>query len=172
VGIPEAGGSGFVSQNMRRKDKLIENRADIDAIIAGSDVCRLALSVNDEPYLVPLSFGYDGDAIYVHTAKKGKKIDYFLANERVCFEFETNVRYVRDGTDACSSTFSFESVIGYGRISELADSDAKEYALRQITVHYGEAPAEFPKDSVRKVRVWKVSIDSVDGKRSPLKERS
>lgn len=161
-----------MSQNMRRQDRLLENRADIDAIIAGSDVCRLALSLNDEPYIVPLSFGYDGDAIYVHTAKKGKKIDYFKANDRVCFEFETNVRYERDGADACSSSFSYESVIGYGRISELLDPDTKDYALRQITLHYGETPSEFPKDAVRKVRVWKVSLDSVTGKRSPLKDVS
>ncbi len=157
---------------MRRKDRLIEHRADIDAIIAGSEVCRLALSVKDEPYLVPLSFGYDGDAIYVHTAKKGKKIDYFKANNRVCFEFETNVRYVRDGSDACSSTFSFESVIGYGNISEEVDAEHKQYALRQISLHYGETPNAFPQDAVRKVRVWKVSIESVSGKRSPLKELS
>jgi nitroimidazol reductase NimA-like FMN-containing flavoprotein (pyridoxamine 5'-phosphate oxidase superfamily) len=155
---------------MRRKDKLVENRADIDSIIAGSEVCRLALSVNDEPYLVPLSFGYDGDAIYLHTAKKGKKIDYFKANDRVCFEFESNVRYVRDGNDACSATFSFESVIGHGIISEVLDTDGKEYALRQITLHYGENVGEFPRDAVRRVRAWKVSIASVSGKRSPLKE--
>jgi nitroimidazol reductase NimA-like FMN-containing flavoprotein (pyridoxamine 5'-phosphate oxidase superfamily) len=157
---------------MRRKDKLIQSRAEIDGIIAGSKVCRLALAVNDEPYLVPLSFGYDGDAIYVHTAKKGKKIDYFTANNSVCFEFETNVRYVKDGTDACSSTFSFESVIGYGKISELLDLDSKNYALRQISLHYGENPEEYPPDSVRKVRIWKISIDSVNGKRSPLKDVS
>jgi nitroimidazol reductase NimA-like FMN-containing flavoprotein (pyridoxamine 5'-phosphate oxidase superfamily) len=157
---------------MRRKDKLIESRADIDGIIAGSEVCRLALAVDAEPYLVPLSFGYDGDAIYVHTAKKGKKIDYFRANDRVCFEFERNVQYVRDGTDACSSTFSFESVIGYGKISELVDPDLKEYALRQISLHYGETATQFPNNAVGKVRVWKISIHSVGGKRSPLKDIS
>ena len=155
---------------MRRKDKLIESRADIDAIIAGSDVLRVALSKDDEPYLVPLSFGYDGDAIYIHTAKKGKKIDLFKANPRVCFEFERNVRYVRDGTDACSSTFSFESVVGYGEVSELVDPKEKEYALSQITLHYGETPAKFPPDAVKKARAWKISIESVTGKRSPLKD--
>ena len=157
---------------MRRQDRLIESRADIDAIIAGSEVLRVALSNDNEPYLVPLSFGYDGEAIYVHTAKKGKKIDYFRANPRVCFEFERNVRYVRDGADACSSTFSFESVIGHGEISELVDVKAKEYALNQITLHYGETPSGFPADAVKKVRAWKISVESVAGKRSPLKDIS
>ena len=152
---------------MRRREKQVESRADVDAIIAGSDVCRLALAVDDEPYLVPLSFGYDGDAIYVHTARKGKKIDYFEANNRVCFEFERNVRFVHGGDDACEATFSFESVIGYGTIGELVDFDQKTYALSQITSRYAGPQTVFDPKEVAKVRVWKISIDSVDGKRSP-----
>lgn len=161
-----------MTQSMRRKDRQIESRVDLDAIIAGSEVCRLALSKNDEPYLVPLSFGYDGEAIYIHTAKKGKKIDFFKANDRVCFEFERNVRYVRDGSDACSSTFSYESVIGYGRISELTDFEHKSYALRQITLHYGETPTDYTTNGLGKVRAWKISIVELVGKRSPLKDGS
>jgi hypothetical protein len=99
-------------------------------------------------------------------------MDDFLSNDRVCFEFETGVRYIRSGNNACSSTFSFESVIGYGRISEIVAPQSKEYALRQISLHYGESAAEFGNDSVRKVRTWKVSIDSVSGKRSPLKNNA
>ncbi|MGD8833836.1 MAG: pyridoxamine 5'-phosphate oxidase family protein [Desulfobacteraceae bacterium] len=56
---------------MRREDKQITDRKEIDAIIHGSKVCRLAMSKENQPYLVPLSFGYDGKAIYVHTAGTG-----------------------------------------------------------------------------------------------------
>ena len=156
--------------NMRRKDRQIENREEIDAIIGGSELCRLALSVDDAPYLVPLSFGYDGDAIYIHTARKGKKIDYFEANNRVCFEFERNVRFVRNTGDACESTFKFESVIGYGTICELVAPDQKVYALSQISRQYTEAQSVFDSGAVGKVRTWKISIVSVMGKRLPGKD--
>jgi nitroimidazol reductase NimA-like FMN-containing flavoprotein (pyridoxamine 5'-phosphate oxidase superfamily) len=155
---------------MRRKDRLVENQAEIDAMIAGCEIVRLALSVNDEPYLVPLSFGYDGDAIYVHTARKGKKIEYFEANDRVCFEFERDVRFIRGNGDACEATFSYESVIGYGRISEIKTLDEKSYALRQIACHYMAAPSDFTESATSKVRVWKIDVDSMTGKRSPQKE--
>jgi nitroimidazol reductase NimA-like FMN-containing flavoprotein (pyridoxamine 5'-phosphate oxidase superfamily) len=154
-------------EDMRRREKQIESRAEVDAIIAGSDVCRLALAVDNAPYLVPLSFGYDGDAIYLHTARKGKKIDYFEANNRVCFEFERNVRFVQKGGDACDATFSFESVVGYGTIGELTDFDQKSHALSQITCQYTGPQTVFDRNEVAKVRVWKISIDSVEGKRSP-----
>ena len=157
---------------MRRREKQIKSRAEVDAIIAGCDVCRLALAVDNAPYLVPLSFGYDGEAIYLHTARTGKKIDYFEANNRVCFEFERNVRFVHDGGDACEATFSFESVIGYGTISELVDFDQKAHALSQITCQYTGPQTVFDPREMAKVRVWKISIESVEGKRSPGKDAS
>jgi len=49
---------------MRRKEKEIKSRAEIDEVIAGCQVCRLAFAVHGEAYLVPLSFGYDGSALY------------------------------------------------------------------------------------------------------------
>lgn len=155
---------------MRRKEKQVKSRAEVDAIIAGSDVCRLALAMDNAPYLVPLSFGYDGEAIYLHTARKGKKIDYFEANSRVCFEFERNVRFVHEGGDACEATFSFESVIGYGTIGELTDAGQKGHALSQITSQYAGPQTVFDSNEMAKVRVWKISIESVEGKRSPGKD--
>jgi len=157
---------------MRRREKHVKSRAEVDAIIAGSDVCRLALALDNAPYLVPLSFGYDGEAIYLHTARSGKKIDYFEANNRVCFEFERNVQFVQDGGDACEATFSFESVIGYGTISELVDFEQKSSALSQITCQYTGPQSVFERKEVEKVRVWKISIDSIEGKRSPGKDAS
>ena len=65
---------------MRRRDKEIADRTEIDGIISSALVCRLAFADENEPYVVPISFGYDGDAIFIHTAKKGRKIDFMAAN--------------------------------------------------------------------------------------------
>ena len=151
---------------MRRKDRQVENREEIDAIIGGSQVCRLALAIDDAPYLVPVSFGYDGDAIYIHTARKGKKIEYFEANNRVCFEFERTVQLISDDGDACGWTFSFETAIGYGTIGELVSPEQKAYALSQITRQYKGTQTVFDRRELGKVRAWKISIESVGGKRS------
>ena len=96
---------------MRRKDKGIPSRREIDAIIHGCDVSRLALAVENEPYMVPVSFGYDGAALFFHTAQSGKKIEFLESNNKVCFEFERNVRLQTSPDVACKWTFAFESVI-------------------------------------------------------------
>ena len=152
---------------MRRKDKEIVGRAEIDAIIRGSLVCRLALANGNEPYLVPVSFGYDGAAIYLHTAAAGRKIDFFLANPRVCFEFERNVGIRADPALACKWTMQYESVVGWGTIGEVTDPAEKARALAAIMRQYSGRDWAFDSAAVAKVRTWKIAIAEMTGKRSP-----
>ena len=152
---------------MRRRDREITDRGEIDEIIRGSQVCRLGLSVGDSPYVVPVSFGYDGGVVYVHTAREGKKIACFEANDSVCLEFERDVRTVPDNHSACKWSVQYESVIGYGRICELVAPDEKEYGLSRIALQYAGKPGPFENPAVANTRVWKIPIDSVTGKRSP-----
>jgi len=151
---------------MRRTDKEITDQRLIDEIIRGSLVCRVAMAKDNAPYVVPMSFGYDGAAIYLHTAPEGKKIEHFQANPQVCFEFERNVELRRDPQSACKWTFSFESVIGYGIISELVVPAQKEHALNEIMRQYSGKTWPFESASVAKVRVWRIAIASMTGKQS------
>jgi hypothetical protein len=151
---------------MRRTDKEIADRRLMDEIIRDSLVCRVAMAKDNAPYMVPMSFGYDGVAIYLHTAPEGKKIEHFTANLQVCFEFERNVELRRDLQSACKWSFNFESVIGYGTISELAGPAQKEHALDEIMRQYSGRTWPFESASVAKVRVWKIAITAMTGKQS------
>ena len=77
---------------MRRSGREITARDELDAIIHSSLVCRLAFADQNEPYLVPVSFGYDGTAVYFHTASSGRKLEFIARNNRVCFELERDLR--------------------------------------------------------------------------------
>ncbi|MGB9133142.1 MAG: pyridoxamine 5'-phosphate oxidase family protein [Methanosarcina sp.] len=80
--------------------KLIQDPRQIEAILAKAKFIRLALSdpETSSSYLVPLSFGYKDNAIYLHGFPKGKKIDIIRKNKKVCFEagIETEVITVDD----------------------------------------------------------------------------
>jgi hypothetical protein len=58
---------------MRRTDRQITDRARIEDILRRCRFCRLGLVCEGEPYVVPLCFGYDGQAVYLHMAVEGKK---------------------------------------------------------------------------------------------------
>ena len=68
---------------VRRKDKEIKDKEVIESIIKRATVCRIALSENNVPYIVPLSFGYKDNCLYFHSAPEGRKID--IIKQRVNF---------------------------------------------------------------------------------------
>ena len=154
---------------MRRDDKEITSRSVIDEIIRGCKVCHLGLAVDGEPYIVPVSFGYDGESVYFHTACEGKKIDFIGSNPRVCLEFERNVRLVTNNSKACKWTFSFESVIAYGTINEVTNPDGRAHGLNQIMRHYSGREWEFDDSTLAGTRIWRTTVETATGKRSEQK---
>jgi nitroimidazol reductase NimA-like FMN-containing flavoprotein (pyridoxamine 5'-phosphate oxidase superfamily) len=154
---------------MRRTDREITSRSEIDEVIRGSQVCHLAVAAGGDPYVVPVSFGYDGTAVYFHTARDGKKIEIMNSNPRVCVEFERNVKLVTDDSDACRWSFSFESVIGYGAAVELLEPEEKTQGLNQIMLHYSSREWSFEDSMLASTRVWRVRLESLTGKRSEHK---
>ena len=79
---------------MRKKEKEITEKSEIEAVIQKATVCRVGMSDNNIPYIVPMCFGYQEDAIYVHGSLKGKKTDILKKNQNVCFEFDINTEVV------------------------------------------------------------------------------
>jgi len=149
---------------MRRKNNEIKDRNKIDEIIRSCDVCRLALSRDNKPYLIPISFGYDGENLYFHTATEGKKIDHFAQNNNVCFEFDRNGKLIT-GDKACDWTYHYESVIGYGKIYELTEREEKIHGLNQLMNQYsGKDSWEYSDNDLNRTKVWKLEIESVTGK--------
>jgi nitroimidazol reductase NimA-like FMN-containing flavoprotein (pyridoxamine 5'-phosphate oxidase superfamily) len=157
---------------VRRRDREISSRREIDEIIRSALVCRIAFADDNEPYVVPVSFGYDGEAIFVHTATSGRKIDFIGINNRVCFELEANVSIQSDDRDACAWTFAFESVIGYGTVIELESAEDRAFGLNQIMLHYSDREWDIDEAAAATTRVWRIDIESVTGKRSEEKPSS
>ena len=58
---------------MRRKDREITDRAEIESILNEAMVCRIGLADGGEPYVVPISFGYEGGEVYLHSALEASK---------------------------------------------------------------------------------------------------
>jgi len=148
---------------MRRKDKEITERDRIDAIIYRAKVCRLALSRDNRPYVVPLSFGYDGKSLYFHSAESGMKIDFLRDNPEVCFEITADCK-VKGGKIASDWTMRYISVIGFGRARFLEDPQSKRQGLAVLFKQYTEEPFEAPERTIEKTAVIRVDISSITGK--------
>ena len=82
---------------MRRKDREVTDKNQIEEILKQCKTCHVAMVDNEKPYVVPLSYGYqileDGTLELVfHSAKDGKKINILKKNPNVCFEISMEVR--------------------------------------------------------------------------------
>ncbi|MCJ7715795.1 MAG: pyridoxamine 5'-phosphate oxidase family protein [Anaerolineales bacterium] len=154
---------------MRKKEKEIIDRNELDQIIHNSLICHLSCCLDNQPYLVPLSFGYDGDAVYFHTALKGKKIEILAVNPQVCLGFEQEIELVTDPNLACNWTFHFRSVIAYGSAEKLTEPISRSKAINQIMLHYSDVDWEFSEKDLSKTILWRVKLDEITGKKS-LKE--
>jgi|SRR5665647_961142 len=124
---------------MRRKDREVTSIDEIVQIIDKCDVCRVAFSVNDTPYIVPMNFGYQcsdgGLVLYFHCASEGKKLDIINKNANVCFEMDCSHKLVT-GNLACDYTMGYESIIGNGHICYITDQVEKLNALNFIMRKY------------------------------------
>jgi uncharacterized protein len=150
---------------MRRSEKEIKDRAVIDAIIRQCLVCRLGLFDGEEPYIVPLCFGYDGEGLYFHSASAGRKTDILRKNKRVCFEFDIP-EGMREAEEGCRWGIRYRSVIGSGTAEIVDDQEGKKKALQIIMAQYSDKEYIFPEDMVTKTAVIKVAIARVTGKQA------
>ena len=150
---------------MRRKEKEIVEKNEIEDVIAAAKVCRLAMAENGQPYIVPLCFGYADDVLYFHSAMEGKKLNILKQNNRICFEFDIDTE-IKIGKIACQWGMKFRSVIGFGRAYFIEDPESKRSALDTIMRQYSSDAFEFPDKTIDKTTVIRVEIESMTGKRA------
>ena len=151
---------------MRRKDKEITDRSEMESILHKAIVCRIAMSDNNMPYVIPVNFGYKDDILYFHSAIEGKKIDILKKNNKVCFEVDIDHEII-EHKRPCSFSMRYLSVIGFGAATFIDDLEKKKKALSIIMDHYATGnDFEFRERMLNRIEVVKVQIDSMTGKKS------
>lgn len=151
---------------MRRSDKEIKNSEKIKWVLQEAKILRISFSENNQPYMVPMNFGYRDKCIYLHSAPAGKKIDILQKNNRVCFEADIQTELVED-SKPCNSGMRYYSVIGFGRAHFLEEVKDKKDALNVIMKKYSsQSSFEYSQADLERVTVIKVEIDQLTGKKS------
>jgi uncharacterized protein len=151
---------------MRRKEKEITNRKDIDIILDEAEIIRVAMSVDNKPYIVCLNFGYDGKDIYFHSANEGQKLDMIKQNSNVCFQTEIGAKVVPSDTE-CDWTAKFKSVVGNGKAKIVEGLKDKQKGLDVIMDKYApDKTFEYSDKVLKMVTLVKIEIDEIYGKKS------
>ncbi len=128
------------------------------------DCCRLGLFDGEEPYILPMNFGYAYEAekqalvLYFHCAPEGKKLTLAKERSRVGFEMDTGHQLIEDRR-ACGYSFHYRSIIGGGEVSFLEQEADKREALKRIMAHYsGRSDWTFPPEAIGRVTILKLTV--------------
>ena len=153
---------------MRRKDREITGRENIEPILRACKTCRVAMIADGAPYVVPLNFGYtesDGNlTLYFHSARQGRKIDLIARTHRAGFELDTDYA-LHAGSIACDYSARFQSIIGTGTVTFVDGAAEKQAALRQIMLHNtGREDWTFSEAMLQAVCFFKLEVTSLSCK--------
>ena len=151
-------------KDMRRGDRRLTDE-ESRTILEKSEYGILAtVTATGEPYGVPLSYILMGDAIYIHCAMDGEKVDNIIANPAVCF---TVVGFAEPvGGQPGFSTY-YESCIVFGNIREVTDATEKHDVLLALTMKYLPEYKDLFEVEIKKAgitRVFAIPLDRVSGK--------
>jgi nitroimidazol reductase NimA-like FMN-containing flavoprotein (pyridoxamine 5'-phosphate oxidase superfamily) len=155
------------AESMRREDREIVDKSELENIVRDGDICRIAINTGGAPYIVPLNYGYSWGGeleLYFHCAAEGRKLDLLEADNRVGFEIDTGRELVK-GENACSWGMKYRSVIGTGVIDEVIEPGKKKDYLDRIMWHYGFVEAvRYEVAELEKIKILKLEVIEVSGK--------
>lgn len=157
-------GQGHPHGVMRRKEREITDRNEIDEIVYSARVMHLALSDNNMPFLVPVFYAYDGSSLYFHSAKAGTKINILKRNNQVCFEISVDHGVV-ESDSACDFEARHRTVIGFGKAVFLENEEEKIAVLNRIVKQFTDKTFEFPKGNLNATAIIRIDIDLIKGKK-------
>ena len=159
---------------MTKRELQITDPEQILAILDTAKVMHLGLAVDNEPYVVPMNYGYRMDdgklTLYLHSAHRGKKLDMIRANPRVFFEVETNL-VPFEGRLPCQYGMSYSSVMGRGEARIIEDVEEKMEAMRLLMKTQTTKDFTFNEELVSIVTVIRIDVDAYTAKHRPIPER-
>lgn len=150
---------------IRRPDRAMTDRGELERLLDEAPVCRIGLCQGDEPYVVPVCFGYEPGRLFLHTRHEGKKMAMIRNNPKVCFEVDCGVEPL-PASSPCDWGMRYRSAIGRGRARIVTDPEEQEHGLRLIIRHYTGKPADALHLPLEGIQVVCIEIESITGKKS------
>ena len=150
---------------MRRKDRQMTHQESLK-VLAESQVVRLGVIAEGEPYIVPLNFILIDETLYFHSAKEGRKLGALAIADSVCLEVDDIVA-IKTAKIACKFSCYYRSVIAYGEPFLLEEGNYKAEVLTRLTERYCDFELKpLTAEDVLEIAVYGVRIRSISGKQN------
>ncbi len=159
-----------MAQGIMRRELQITDINEIKRILDKGTILHLGLVDGDEPYVVPMNYGYTLDegklTLYIHGATEGRKLDIMRVNPKIFFSIESDISPF-EGRTACQYGTSYYSVMGKGTAEILENPEDKINGLSLFMKTQTGIDFEFNERLVSAVSVIKLDITEYTAKHRP-----
>ena len=160
-------------QGLTKRECLVTDPEQIRHILDSGKVLHLGLSVNDEPYVVPMNYGYaweDGKlVVYLHSAVRGKKLEMVQINPKVFFSIDCD-RMPFEGRVPCQYGMVYSSIMGRGTAAIVEDVEEKKQAMTLLMKTQTGKDFTFEDRLVTIVTEIRIDVSEYTAKHRPLPE--
>jgi uncharacterized protein len=119
---------------VREPQRAIYDRENINQILDEAFLCHVGFVVEAQPYVIPTSYGRDGDILYIHGSAASRMLRNLDQGIPVCATVT-----LLDGLVLARSVFNhsmnYRSVVILGKATKVDDPAEKLAALRAISEH-------------------------------------
>jgi len=146
-------------------DREIIDPSEMRQVLKATKYVTIALCMQDEPYLVSLSHGYDQtkNCLYFHCAPEGKKLIYAVANPQVWGQAVLDFGV----TEECD--YAYTSVHFSGKLCLVTDLNEKRHAMeilvRQVSLNPEAKLAKIKPEKLAPITMGKIDISYMSGKK-------
>ena len=144
----------------------------MEAILQEETIGYLGLSLDGQPYVVPLNYGYVEGKILVHCALTGMKLDYIQANPQVCFTVGRQSGEVRRHAEGDPCHIDSDSVICFGRARIIEDLEERQAALDAFNHCFRADAKGISLESTANCCAVEIQISEMTGRRERERERT
>jgi uncharacterized protein len=133
-------------------------------VLSSQVLGRMACTDGKQPYIVPVTYTYDGEYLYGQT-NEGTKLEILRKNPNVCFE-----------VDMMTDMANWQCVLVYGKFEELKDGKAekaREILFNRVfslmtssTIHLHEHPEKGKIEDANRVKhvMYRIKIKKLTGR--------
>jgi len=160
-------------KGLTKREIKITEPDEISRILDTAKVLHMGLAVDNEPYVVPMNYGYaleDGRLVlYLHSAVKGKKLDMIRANPNIFFSIDCD-RMPFEGRVPCQYGLVYSSIMGRGKATIVEDVEEKMQAMTLLMKTQTGKDFSFNERLVSIVAVIRIDVEEYTAKHRPLPE--
>lgn len=153
---------------MRKQNKRITDADVIFDLLKTCHVGRLGtIGADGWPMVKPLNFAWHEGSIYFHCALEGEKLEDIRRDNRVCFEVDLPIAYVKGTAEnPCQAEYLYRSIILRGRALLVESRQEKVLALNALMKKFqpdGEW-REYPEEKLEITGIVRIDIEDMCGK--------